>query len=458
LGKERNKEMRKQFKGFIVGFILACLLVVPTTALADNIQAYFNTVNLTVDGNSAVKQGENYQLEDGSTVPFSINYKGTTYIPIRKVSELLGITINYDNSTKTVQIKTNSKDANTQGKTNDTSTTNSAVTASKSYAVFNECSKSLDSNGQKVAHAVGFMEGKKLDINMDYSYYNSISSNLKSILLWETSVDSKGNITKIKAVSASKSGSTVSADNRNSVTLSSGEYALENKVVIYQWTDDNEYKLFSGNLKAGDEVYLYDTNSNKKYDVVIFTRGYNGKVSEGDTSASKEGSSDSKDSTSTDKQSKASAGYAVINECNKNANDDGDKVQQIVGFKDGSKMDALTSESNTIKNWSEPKLTDTGFNDVGLYKISLNKKGIVISAEKVSANVEQGKAEEANQRKSVVIGGKTYNLSDKAVVYQVTKDDEYKLFSGNLKENDMIQLYETDSSEAGYDIVIFSRP
>lgn len=451
--------MGKQFKGFILGFIFACLLVVPTTALADNIQAQFNAVNITVDGNSAVKQGENYQLTDGSTVPFSISYKGTTYIPIRKISELLGIGINYDNASKTVQVTANPNATKAQDKPVETKTTNAAVTNTSSYSVFNECVKNSNSNGDKVVHVSGFTDGKKIDTNFDYSYYKSISSNINSILLWETTLDSKGNLTKLKAVSNSKSGKVVDSNNRESVKLSSGEYNFENNAMIYRWTDDNEYKVYSGNLKSGDDVYLYDINGNKKYDVAIFTRDYKGKVAEGDTTASKETSNtNTNDSSTKEKPKKASTGYLVINDCNKDANVAGDKVQHIVGFKDGRKIDTLTSEQNIIKDWNEPKLSSTGFSNAAIYKISLDTKDVIISGEKVSANVEQGKVEKSDRRNTVTIDGKNYNLSDNVIIYQVTKDDEYKIFAGDLNENYVVQLYETDSSKDGYDIVIFSRP
>lgn len=442
--------MGKQFRGFILGFIFACLLVIPNTALADNIQAQFNTVNITVDGNNSVKQGENYQLTNGSTVPFSINYKGTTYIPIRKISEILGIGINYDNASKTVQIITKAQEKPVD------KTTSAAVTYSTSYSVFNECDKNSNNNGDKVAHVTGFTDGKNLDTYFDYSYYKSISSNIDSILLWETTFNSKGELTKLNAVSNSKSGKVVDSNSRNSVTLSSGEFNFENNVVVYQWTDDNDYKIYGGSLKNGDNVYLYDINGNKKYDVAIFTRNYNGKVAEGDTTANQQTNNTNTSDNGT--KDKASTGYTVINECSKIVNIEGQKVQNIAGFKDGVIIEALTSEQNMVKDWSEPKYSKDGVNNSALYKISLNSKGIIVSAEKVDPSVEQGKAEQVDQRNDVTIAGKTYNLSNNVVFYRVTDDDVYSLYGGDLRTGDMVQLYEINSSKDGYDIVIFSRP
>lgn len=462
--------MRKQFKGFIAGFIFACMLVIPGAVFADNIQALFNTANIAVDGKTAVKQGENYQLSDGSIVPFSINYKGTTYIPIRKVSELLGIGINYDNATKTVQITSNSNSAVvTPQKPAETTTTSSAVTSNTSYCVFNECNKDANSSGDKVAHVIGFKDGTKLDTYLDYSYYTAISSKMNSAQLWETTMK-KGNVTKLKAIGASKSGEAIESNGRDSVSLSSGQYELSKKVVIYQWTDDNEYTYYLGNLKKNDYVNLYDTDGDKKYDIIIFDR--NGKnLPEGDSSTVKE----AKDSTANtnnsgntsgtttkpDTSSKTykitSTGYAVVNECNKDANSNGDKVQHVVGFLDGMKFDALTSERNTVNDWKEPVSSGNGFNNAALYKMSVNSMDVIATAEKVSPNVDQAAVEKADKRNSVTIAGKTYNLSSSVITYRVS-DDEYRVYSGDIKDNDVVQLYETDSSKDGYDIVIFSRP
>ncbi|QAT43627.1 stalk domain-containing protein [Aminipila luticellarii] len=451
--------MKKQCKGFIMGFILACLLVIPTTALADNIQAQFNAANITVNGKDAVKLGENYQLSDGSIVPFSINYKGTTYIPIRKVSELLGIGIDYDNTTKTVQITTSSKgETGTQPAESENTSTSSAVTYTTSYCVFNECDKDANVNGDKMAHVIGYKDGKTMNILIDYSYYNAISAKIESPQLWQAKVDQQGNMTKVNAVSASKSGKVESSDSRSSVTLSSGKYDLEKTVVMYQWTEDKAYRVYSGNLKQDDYVNLYDTDGDKAYDIVLLNR--DGKtIPAGDSTTSDTSSNTGNNqsgSSKTDTKT-ASTGYSVLNECWKSSNDDGNTVQKIVGFIDGKKMDTLTNDKSTVQDWSAPKLSSNGFSNTAVYKISLNSQYTALSADKIKADVQQGVTESANARSSVVIGGKTYQISSNAVMYKVTSDEEYKVFTGNLKQGDIVELYETDSSKDGYDIVILSR-
>lgn len=308
----------KQFKGFIAGFIFACLLVVPTTALADNVQAQFNTVNIKVDGKSAVNQGESYQLSDGNLVPFSIIYKGTTYLPVRKVSELLSLNIDYDNASKTVNVVTN--------KANDTKTqtTNSTTNQTTTNQTTNNQSTTTDKNSTT-----------------------------------NTTTNSNTNTTK---------------------------------------------------------------------------------------------------PTTTQDLKPVSSGYTVINELTKDANTNGDKVQHVIGFIEGKKIDALTSDADTIKNWSEVKWSNTGFSNSILYKLDLASNGVIVSAKQVSANVEPMKVDKAKQRAAVTIGDKTYTIAEDAVIYQVTDDNEYKIFTGNLKDNDTVQLFDTNTSKEGYEIIIFSRP
>lgn len=168
----------------------------------------------------------------------------------------------------------------------------------KSYAVLNE--KNADSNADKdkVWHVIGYKDGAKLDAMTDdrnafgsTSYvapvYKSGTGNgfIKGVDLYEVKVDTAGVVTDGKAVTKISDAlnddtvhrtndfTVVKADNRNSVTNSLGRYALSSKVVIYQVTDDNEYKVFTGNLKDGDYVRLYETNDdNDGFDFVIMAR------------------------------------------------------------------------------------------------------------------------------------------------------------------------------------------
>ena len=100
----------KRIQGFVLG-VLATVLVVSltTTALAAGGYISFNRVNIRHNGTQIGAAGEDYVLDNGCVAPYSLSYtdeKGgnTTYLPVRKVSELLGVNISWDGTTKTVTI------------------------------------------------------------------------------------------------------------------------------------------------------------------------------------------------------------------------------------------------------------------------------------------------------------------------------------------------------------------
>ena len=108
--------MRFQFKGFLVGFIIAAILFtsVPTFAqgAAEVLEVVVNKFNVMVDGNIVGTVGDNYTLDNGVEVPLSMVYRGTTYMPLRKVSEILGKGVGWDSNTQTVSINSSSSSEN----------------------------------------------------------------------------------------------------------------------------------------------------------------------------------------------------------------------------------------------------------------------------------------------------------------------------------------------------------
>jgi micrococcal nuclease len=84
--------MKKQLRGFVVGFIIATLLMGTAigAGLTKTIEVAFNSVNITVNGKKVNAD--------------NILYDGTTYIPLRAVAEALGKDVGWDQSTNTVSI------------------------------------------------------------------------------------------------------------------------------------------------------------------------------------------------------------------------------------------------------------------------------------------------------------------------------------------------------------------
>ncbi|QAT41894.1 S-layer homology domain-containing protein [Aminipila luticellarii] len=168
--------------------------------------------------------------------------------------------------------------------------------------------------------------------------------------------------------------------------------------------------------------------------------------------------------------------YAVLNEKNADSNDDSDDVWHVIGYKDGAKLDALTDDKDDFKgSYVAPVYkVGSGFvKGIALYEVKVDASGVVTSGKLVDSTDTTKKVHyvggtnggftvgSADSRSSVTNkdnNNKRYALSDKVVVYQVTKDNEYKLFTGNLKSGDFVRLYETDDDEDGYDVVIMARP
>ena len=94
--------MFKGFKGFLVGFIVATLntsgITVMASVGAKTLTAYFNNIRLVVDGELIIpKDSTGKEVE-----PFIVD--GTTYLPVRAISDALGKEVSWDDGTKTVYL------------------------------------------------------------------------------------------------------------------------------------------------------------------------------------------------------------------------------------------------------------------------------------------------------------------------------------------------------------------
>jgi len=102
-----NKSFRSGVLGFILGISLTFLLVFGSAFAVGGssvLDVVINNVNVMLDGEVVGTANTNYTLSNGDQVPFSILYQGTTYLPIRKLSELLGKEVGYIAETKTVTL------------------------------------------------------------------------------------------------------------------------------------------------------------------------------------------------------------------------------------------------------------------------------------------------------------------------------------------------------------------
>ncbi len=106
----------QKFKGFVLGSVstfIVCTAIIPTFAASlAKIDAYFNSVNIIINGKKVANMDENFKSPNGTEIPFSINYKDTVYLPMRKLGELYEKELLWNDITKTVDINDKDYDPN----------------------------------------------------------------------------------------------------------------------------------------------------------------------------------------------------------------------------------------------------------------------------------------------------------------------------------------------------------
>lgn len=110
-----NKTVKK-FTCTLLSLLLAISVFIPVSSqeiTPESLHVVNNSVNITVDMEKIARIGDTYELSNGTAVPFSILYEGTTYLPVRKLSEIFGIGIGYDADTRTVLIDTKAENTDT---------------------------------------------------------------------------------------------------------------------------------------------------------------------------------------------------------------------------------------------------------------------------------------------------------------------------------------------------------
>lgn len=103
--------MKKQLPAFLSGVLVTTMVFgLGTAALAASGSVSFNASNLQFNGTQISAKGENYALDNGCQAPSSITYTdekggGTTYLPVRRIGELMGVETGWDGVTGSVTVK-----------------------------------------------------------------------------------------------------------------------------------------------------------------------------------------------------------------------------------------------------------------------------------------------------------------------------------------------------------------
>ncbi|MBP3359905.1 MAG: hypothetical protein J6N52_03555 [Clostridia bacterium] len=95
--------MKNYIKGILTGILIGAV-VTSVPAVAENIDALLNTVRININGIDRIHWDEDMELEGGGTAPSSILCNSTTYLPIRKISELTGNKVYWNGDSKTVSV------------------------------------------------------------------------------------------------------------------------------------------------------------------------------------------------------------------------------------------------------------------------------------------------------------------------------------------------------------------
>ena len=101
---KRTNRLQSFLAGAAAALALSACL---TTALAASGKVSYNFASVSLDGEKKITAGQDITAANGQKVPGTILYTDaaggkTNYLPIRAVSELLGVEIGYDSATKTV--------------------------------------------------------------------------------------------------------------------------------------------------------------------------------------------------------------------------------------------------------------------------------------------------------------------------------------------------------------------
>lgn len=250
------KKTHSFFAGLIAGILVAAL-VIPAAATTGWV-----TKNLRYDNVKVTLNGKVLDLQ-GDREPFAIN--GTTFLPVRAVSEALGVVVNWDDQTKTVILTTpKPDDTQTAQKTTDIQSSeksNTAVAPQKETA-FDALAKWVKENGTAVEPSIyGFSispTGKP-----ETTYAIMYDEARYSVVLILRNVDAKSNLTNYSQICISKSGNTAETLYKFTQTSPEKEILTAKDVILRASFSDN--MAFSFSNPIGDTELLSSYEAIAKY-------------------------------------------------------------------------------------------------------------------------------------------------------------------------------------------------
>lgn len=241
--------MKSIIKRFIVGICVTVILISGVVYASGNsatLEVVINNINIALNGKVVGVEGANFTLSNGEEVPFSILYKGTTYLPMRKVSELLGKEVTWDGITRTAGIVDTSEAEVAVVVTQNNSRTNPAGIGEKLVL---ECENYIDSKYSMEMTLTEIIRGQAAE-NMVIAgnKFNDESGSDKEYVLAKI---------KIKILKT-ENDSAVSINNAMFDTVSSNGVVEEDFYVVAGLEPDLSREYYSGSEFEGYTYFLVD--------------------------------------------------------------------------------------------------------------------------------------------------------------------------------------------------------
>lgn len=186
--------MKKRLQGLIAGILIGAMLtsgVVFAKQISETAELFYNNIKIYIDGGEIVPKDANGNMVE----PFTMN--GTTYLPVRAISNAFGKDVEWDGATQSVYIgkKDQTKPDNYLDRIqyNDFKTGTTVSRMSIINGTITDFNNTMYTNGM-ILHIVdgdyNIIEGDTDSANMSISYpLNSQYNNLKGTVVIPKSYD-----------------------------------------------------------------------------------------------------------------------------------------------------------------------------------------------------------------------------------------------------------------------------
>ena len=101
-----KRTLKDRLMGVVIGILIGATMVTTAVATTGKVQKMldYTDIKITLDGEEVIPKDANGNYVE----PFAI--EGTTYLPVRAVSSALGLSVDWDDATKTVKLTTPQKE------------------------------------------------------------------------------------------------------------------------------------------------------------------------------------------------------------------------------------------------------------------------------------------------------------------------------------------------------------